>query len=135
MSCYAVVKVYHTYELIEDVTCISVHATRQDAEFEVQKIKTDRAKAWSKRINYISEFVDNLEIPKGLNYHEWLDFCKNNFDFLYNPRPSEIKEKIKGYFNTYGSIRDHKGTILEGFNPPEYDFSGDDYFVVEIKKK
>lgn len=124
MSIFAIIRVDQCYDYVEGADCLSVHSTREEAEAEIVRLKGVRDASFKARGDYISDFVDAIELPKT-DYNGWCVFLK---EWQYpgtHLSPSSFHREMK-YFLFNHPVK------LKGFDPPEVIRNMNNLFVVEI---
>ena len=127
---FIVVQVDQDYDYVQGVDYIDSFATEDEAKNYI-KTKQELAKETGlKRINYIDEYVNKIEVP-DTDYHGWVEFLKE-FPFWSYVYPKDFKKQLKCYLYQNHTVK------LEEYDPPEKEWSeahaaSVNLFIVEIK--
>jgi hypothetical protein len=127
MKCFAVIRVDQDYDYVEGAECIAAFPTEQEANDLVQKMKDERDASWKQKMEYVEEFVDNINPPET-DYQGWVEYLKQ---YPFGGRyvmPQNFKNHLKGYLRTH-----HYLVELDGYDPPSIILEWNNLFVVEIK--
>ena len=123
----AVIQTCQFYDEIHSVTCSKTCATEAEANGAIQQMKDNRDEAWSKRMDYVEEFVDAIDPPEPTTYNEWQEYLKQFSPF--GDRyvfPKDFKKELKGY------LRTHNNDTIIGYDPPPVEWSHAEWYVVEL---
>jgi hypothetical protein len=126
---FAIIEVDQCYEEINSLECIKTFSTEPEANDFVKQMCDDRNAAWKKRMDYIEEFVDAIDLPDAddVDYEGWKEYLKQyspfgeRYVFL-----KDFKKELKGY------LRTHYNNTIEGYDPPPSVAWDRNLFVVEI---
>ena len=127
---FIVVQVDQDYDYVQGVDYIDSFATEDEAKNYI-KIKQELANETGlKRIKYIDDYVDKIEIPET-DYNGWVEFLKK-FPFWSYVLPQNFKQQLKSYLYQHTLVK------LEGYDPPEKEWSEAhaaslNLFIIEIK--
>lgn len=126
---FIVVRVDQNYDYVEGVNYIDSFPTEDAANAFVQEKNDEQNSAWRARLDYIEQWVDEIEPPENTDYNGWKSYLEqyHTFGGRY-VMPKDFKKELKEYLRTHHSVK------LEGYDPPSADFRWNGLHIVEIKE-
>lgn len=129
---FAVIEIRQYYEEINYVKSIGAFAEEQKAYDFIKEVLDKRSLLMQARMKYVDNFVEGIELPnllEGKGYVEWCEFLKQFHPLaLGYIHPKDFKKELKFYLIRGSDLK------LEGYNPPEADFSYKTWHVVEVNE-
>lgn len=121
---FTVIKIIQYYEDIDEVKCVEVCQTEDEANDLAIKFKDEIDEAWRKRIEYVNSFVDNIQIPE-LDYHGWLKWIETWPGVPCTIRPEGFKSHLRSSL-----IRDYT-LDNKDYNPPKVEHGYASFYVLK----
>lgn len=131
MENFIVVQVDQNYDYVEGVRYIARFSTEDAANAFIQEKNEEQDVKWKKRIDYIEQWVDSIQLPEDIDYNSWFQYLEKYHPFSASPTkvsPKDFHKDLKGY------LRIHHSVTIEGYDPPLADFQWNGLHVVEIKE-
>lgn len=128
---YAVIALTQNCDLVEDVHCVEIFDSYDEANDFIKETEQLRMTAWTAKMDYVKHFVDSLDVPPKATYKEWVELAdkyKIQLTLFFDGTPNSFRQILRNRLNSKFA------KDIEGFNPPP-DPKNYQHYIVEIKNE
>jgi hypothetical protein len=133
---YAIIRVRHGQDEIDNLQCMGLSPTEDDAYTKVIQLQKEQDDTWTAFTKYVDKWVlENVKLPENTDdYNVWKKFLSDELSKLFGHQSgSNIYIKPQEYIGEYKKrlFRGH-GLKLAGYDPPAVCRMSESYFIVDI---